>query len=242
MVPGVGPVLLASLPMILLGMFRARISTKKKRFLLFWLFIAPLAGAVTSIYVPNIKRAMYMFFPLLIFLAVGFEFCLKQSKKKWQLLLLLLWVGFYFWNFSYFLKQYFIHSKYETTQHRSYGYKELFASSKEFEQAFSRVEVYEATDTPHIFYLFYNKYSPNKYQSIPVSEKRDLFVKEKPVVHIENYEFHPEECPDLEKLSKDSLYVFKYGCLNQKTLQTQLKPIKIIFSPDNMPLFAITQF
>ena len=243
LVPQIGPLLFVILPFLIWGVIEAKINHRDKSLIILWILVSPLAGAITNAYVPNLKRSMYLFLPLLILTAFGFsDFLNKIKKRKYIYMSVIIGIFLaYSWNIGYFIKQYVVHTKYETTQHRSYGYKEVFAYAKELESNFDQVKVFESLDTPHTFYLFYNQYPPQKYQAIPNHQKRDLFSLEKPVVSIDNYEFHPATCPEIPDLKEKVLYITQVGCFNSSDFIHRMKILRVVKSPDEMPLFYLSQ-
>jgi hypothetical protein len=184
---------------------------------------------------------MYLFFPLLILVAQGLLIVWDELlKRKLLFLFPLLVLPVFIWNFGFFIKQYWIHTKYETTQHRSYGYKQLFAKTEAYKKDYEQIYIYENIDAPHIFYLFYTQFPPKKYQKIPNQNKRDLFSTNKPIMKLDQYFFHPGSCPTSEDLPANTLYVYQVGCHIDGDLQKQFKIIDRLYSADGSPLFYIS--
>lgn len=244
LVPQVGPILLILVPFIILGLFNGKLSTKEKQFLLLWLLIAPLGGAVTVTDAPNVKRALYLFIVLLIFAASGVDYLFTYLKNKHSVLAHTAFsiLGLlYIFNFGFFVKQYIAHTPFETTRHRSFGYKEVYTYSESIKEKYDSIIFFEAGDTPHTYYLLYTSYPPEDYQKIPTTMKRDLFQPNKPVVQLNEYTFNPGECPDHQEIKPNILYIFKYGCLNDDQLSKVVQPLKTISGPDMMPIFSIVE-
>jgi len=249
LVPRSGPLLVILLPFIILGLSKySELKRREKLLLIGWILLAPIAAAVTEEATPNVKRSMYLFFPLLILAAAGFIGTIKLLKSQPQsiyykkylpnivICTTLLVLG---WNFAFFTKQYVIHTKYETVHHRSYGYFEVFAKTEALEDQYERVYVYENVDTPHLYYLITQQFPPQQYQQIPTEQKRDLFMTEKPNVNIDQYTFVPHTCPLPEEIREKALYVLPAGCFNNKKLTAVISEVELVNSTDDMPLFYL---
>jgi len=241
-VPGVGVLYLIVAPFLLIGLFDQKILSKKQKiFLCLWLVLAPLAGSITAEDVPHVKRALYLFSVLHIFSAVGLLASFNYLKKyKLNKLFLIFFFLIFSWNFSYFMNQYLIHTKYETINHRSYGYKELFAKAASLENQYKNVIVFEGNDTPHVFYLFYSKYDPKLYQEDADKHQSNLFSEQKKTWSIGQYMFNPGGCPDKIELKVDELYLSKLEC------ETELKPYinmkDFVLMPDGSKKFIIFEY
>ena len=167
-----------NLPFILLGVFFLLYRFKRKYLIMFtWLLMAPVASAL-AIDSPNASRSMLMLPVLEILAAIGLLFFLEnilsikhrflgiQIKYFIPIIPLL----FFIFYFSYFLHQYYVHTRSEGQISWQYGYKEAieWASNvpKEKKVVFSK-----DFEKPYIFFLFYMKYDPGKYITEEISKK-----------------------------------------------------------------------
>lgn len=247
LVPKVGPLLVWILPLILTGMIWGKLEKRQKQLLWLWIALAPLPAAITVVYVPNLKRAMYLFFPLLIFAGAGLVriFSWLRGKKWLQRILAVVLLAVFSWNFAFFVKQYIIHTKYETTQHRSYGYKQLFQSTEDRKEDYQKIIIFENIDTPYTFYLLYTQYSPRRYQQLADEKKRDLFAQQQSAMDLGQYQFRPGSCPQPSGIEAEAaqnyLYVMPAGCLNNKDLGSLLKIISKIKSTDQSIIFYLAE-
>ncbi len=221
LVPSVGQFLWICLPLLLCGLIKPRIEKtglkqRQKLFLVIWILTAPLAAAITYEDIPHVKRAMYLFWPLVIFAANGTWHLgrwLKQVQPRLiAVFTVLLAAGLFSWELLFTSSQYLIHAKYETIHHRSYGYKQAFDYLKRHKDSYQRVIVYEGTDTPYIFYLVYSQYPPRKYQQQAQANPANLFNENKTSWTLGKYEFRPGSCPLAEDLAAEEIYFTKYEC------------------------------
>lgn len=246
LVPKVGPLLLFNIPFIILGLIFFRDKFKNKRmyiFLILWILIAPLPAAITATDAPNLKRALFLFFPLTILTTQGIIYTIEYLNQYWHKILFTIFISVaLLWNFGFFLKQYAIHTAYETVHHRSYGYKEVYEFTQNNKGDYSNVIFYEGIDTPHTYYLFYTKFPPTTYQQIPENEKRNLFSVNKKEVYLNEYIFRPGKCPDYSEILDNNLYVFNSGCLNETQLLSHVKVLKTVYTPDKLPIFVIVKY
>lgn len=206
-VPGMGLLYLFELPFLFIGIYSIIFSTylnRQSKLLIFlWLFIVPLPASITS-GVPHAVRTLN-FLPILqIFTAVGLivflEFILREKKFVYSaigIICLLLAVV----NFIYYLDQYFVQQNYLYSQNWQYGYKETVTEMEKIQNNYEKIIVSNKPymDQSYIFFLFYLKYPPNKYQlesgNIVSGGFREnhLFGK---------YEFRPIEWSSEKKNSK----------------------------------------
>lgn len=66
-------------------------------------------------------------------------------------------------NHAFYLHQYYVHTNYELSRNWMYGRKEAVEFTEKIKNNYEKVLVSLRVDMPHIFWLFYTKYPPNKY-------------------------------------------------------------------------------
>lgn len=234
LVPKVGQLHLFVLPFLILGLLAQGKLRQKDR--LFWgllSLIAVVPAAVTSEDLPHVKRTMYLFLPLLVFVANGFliswDWLKSQAKLVKFSIFILLGCG-YGYSFSFFTNQYLIHTKYETAVNRSYGYLQAFKSLKRLEPNYETVNIYENNDTPHVYYLLVNQYDPRAYQQQSQQNHANLFTDDKQTWQIVDYRFIPGSCPFTEDLHPDQLYLSKVWCRDE--LKQKINILDVIKLPE----------
>lgn len=79
-----------------------------------------------------------------------------------------------FINFFYFIHGLALHYPREYSQEWQYGYEEAFKYAKSVENNYDEIYVTEELGRPYIFYLFYTKYSPEKFREEAVINREAL--------------------------------------------------------------------
>ncbi len=172
--PGMGLMYLWELPFLLWGIyslvFKKEINLKSKLIILAWFLIAPLPAAFTT-GVPHAVRTMRFLPVLQIFTALGllsfFGFLEKQKLLVKRGLIIAL-AGFAIFNFAYFLNQYFVQQNYFYSQYWQYGYKQAVEKAENLKADYEQIVVSNQPhlDQSYMFFLFYTKYPPAKYQAL----------------------------------------------------------------------------
>src|SRR3989344_981481 len=163
--PEMGILYLASLPLILIGVYYLLVNKGLLRNIIFyWLLTSPIPAAL-AIDAPNASRGLTALPIFNIIEGVGLtatiSFLLSQRKK----ILLLPIILTFSMNFFYFFHQYFIHTNTETQKYWQYGYKEAIKTANSYSYNNKNVNIFFLKDIEqaYIFYLFYSKYDPPKY-------------------------------------------------------------------------------
>lgn len=166
--PAMGILLFVSLPFILWGLYKlVRESYENKGIIFTWILLAPIASAI-AIDAPNAERAVIMLPPLVIWEALGilgFIEWVSARKVLIKRVALIVLVGVYLFNFLYYFQQYFGHTNYDTDMFWQYGYQQAIEYTDQPHFNNKRIIFSEKYEQPYIFYLFYSKYSPQKYIS-----------------------------------------------------------------------------
>jgi 4-amino-4-deoxy-L-arabinose transferase-like glycosyltransferase len=134
-------------------------SKEVKTFILFLLILAPLSSALAGSV--DFERYLMFFIPMNIIIGLGID----NFKKNlfWEIFLL-----FYLFSFLLFLDAYLVHTpaKNEAWQ---YGYKEIVQFITPIQNNYQKIYIPQGDGQPYIFFLFYQKYSPEKFQAISAS-------------------------------------------------------------------------
>lgn len=129
-------------------------------FLLFWLVLSPLSSALSRDDVHAV-RSFSMVIPLVFILSLGACFFTSVIKNKIWLVILL---SLYLLNFTYYLDLYFIHLPKQFAQDWHYGYKQVVKKVSSLQSNYNEIILKQDYSQPYIFFLFYQKYDPKKYQ------------------------------------------------------------------------------
>ena len=137
-------------------------SIMNQRVLWLWLFVAPVAAAVTF-QTPHALRAHSMVIPLTILIAAG-GYSLKETPFKLKRSLLFMVALVYVWQFARYIHQYYVHYPQTYPYAWEYGFKELVAYVGSVQDRYEKILVTDKYDQPYILFLFYSKYPPQQFQ------------------------------------------------------------------------------
>ena len=164
LVPETGLLYFSDFFLILIGLiFLSKSPSPLSRLVFLWLFIAPLASAMTF-QVPHALRAQNMVIPLSVLIAVGTVSALDKlkslSSKYFIFVCCLLLVFSYSYQFSRYLHQYYVHYPKTYPAAWEYGFRELSAYLSDNMSRYREVLITDKYDQPYILLLFYLRYSP----------------------------------------------------------------------------------
>jgi len=105
--------------------------------------------------------------PLAVFIGLGldFVFSLKLSPI-FKTGLLLVIVSVFLFDFTYYLDLYYQHMVKINPKQWLYGYRQAVDYINEHKADYDQVFMSNFYGQPYIYYLFYSKYPPDKYQAI----------------------------------------------------------------------------
>jgi len=167
-IPANGMFILADLALFLIG-FVALVRSKKQRaaiFLLAWAALAPLPAALSRDQVHAV-RALNMVIPLTLINGLGAVVLIGKLRQKSLCLrsAVFLFVLFYLANYAYFLDAYFIHLPKHNAKYWFYGYKQAVELITPLQADYQKIIFQQSYDQPYIYFLFYQRDDPAKYQS-----------------------------------------------------------------------------
>lgn len=135
----------------------------KNSFFIYWLIIAPISAALTRDSVSSV-RALTMVIPLSFFIAYGLKSIFNLKINRFLLITVyLLLITFFSFNFIYYHDLYYNHMVKLNPKQWLYGYKEATEFVIDNQKAFDQVIMTDFYGQPYIYYLFYSRYSPQKY-------------------------------------------------------------------------------
>jgi len=176
-------------------------------FMLFWLVIAPIPAALTRDSISSV-RSFTMVIPLVFVVSIGMIAFFDYFKNKNKLIKsfgYLLLVTCYLLLFVRLVDLYMVHDPKYTSENRLYGYKQAVFAVKSLVSQKNKVVFTDKYGQPHIFYLFYTKYDPKKYQEQALL-KENPFGDVGKVDKIDNIEFRKLYFPDDRSIA-NSLFV-----------------------------------
>ncbi len=175
--PNSGMLLLIDLLFIPFGLvFLVKNKSKFSNFILLWLLLSPLPEILSRDQVHAV-RALNMSIPFILVSSLGLSTLIGTSSKfRFKFLSYLLISTFYGITFIYFLDSYFIHIPIHNAKYWQYGYKEVVEKITPIQDNYYEIIFQQSYSQPYIYFLFYQKYDPVKYQ------QKDKLVNEGPDV------------------------------------------------------------
>lgn len=238
MMPGSGVLYLIE-GAFLFGLLLNLKKLKKHVWLLVWLLLAPIPAALSIGPGHAANRAAIMLPALTILLAIGRQNIIN-SFRKYAAKINLGFVLILFISLVLYLETYLIQQKYETAESMFFGTEELFSYLQKEDQNYDRVVISKSLSEPHIFYAFYTKYDPLKYQKYSQTwnfkEKGLNWVDQLPQYSLGKYEFKNFVYQDISKIADNLLLVGKPDDFPAST-----EPQKIIKYPDMTDAFWVVE-
>jgi 4-amino-4-deoxy-L-arabinose transferase-like glycosyltransferase len=137
---------------------------RSKWFIFLWLLVAPLPAVFTRDQVQSV-RALNMAISLVFILSFGLDAITEWIKKrKTPYIFYFLLLVFYSLSTIYFLDAYFIHLPKHNSQYWNYGYKQIVEFITPIQGKYKDIKVQQSYNQPYIYFLYYEKYDPAKYQ------------------------------------------------------------------------------
>lgn len=242
--PNSGPFLILDSIFLIAGIIKLIRNGTYQQNIFIWagLLLLSLPSALTIEKV-NFERVLPMFVPLLILVSLGINSLWENVEKRYKKsakLIFITFICFYLLNYVYFLDQYFIHGS-KKNDAWQYGYKQIVEKVTPLQNKYGQIIVQQSLEHPYIFFLFYQKYDPKKYQKIV----KDVFVPNQEgkdmgqVVKIGNIKF--EDIDWLNKIPlKDTVYVMPVYKLEQQTkFYSSYEKLDEVRDLNGFPLFKI---
>ena len=133
-------------------------------FIWLWLIVSPLPAALSRDNIHGV-RALNEVIPLTVILSCGGVFLLEKLKSlKWGKICIIIFAAFYLMSFIYFLDQYFVHAPKHNAKYWQYGHKQMVEAVLPLQNKYKKIVVAQSYAQPYIYFLFYQKYDPLKYQ------------------------------------------------------------------------------
>lgn len=178
------------LPFFILGVYLlTKNKYPNKKIFLLWLLVTPLPAALSRDTVSTV-RSLPLIFALEFIAALGISSILGNFKK-YQAITLSILIFIMGANLTYFWDKLIFHSKIYAKDFLP-TYKSAIIFLTENKDKYSQVVFTIAYKEPYIFYLFYNKYPPEKFQSqakLTIANPPEVGEVEK----IDNIEFVPAD-------------------------------------------------
>lgn len=209
-IPETGLLYLIDIIFLVLGIILIiRLRSKNKKIIPLLLLISPVAAALTF-QTPHALRAHLMVIPLSVIVAVG----IKSIISNYKFIAIVICCA-YFWLIMRYYHEYHVHYPQTYPSAWEFGFKQVAEYIAKNEGKYQQIIVTNKYDQPYILFLFYLKYSPEKFQNNHVLTFRDKF-NFSTVNEFDKYIF--------KKISNDDLM--------------QVKKSLIIASPEEIPNYS----
>lgn len=206
--PNSGVLLLTDIVLLLAGIYslvRSKLN-KEHWFIILWLLLAPLPSILSRDQVHAI-RSMNMVIPLIVVLSFGLNQILKtMNKNKFRMFLYAGGGIIYLIGLLYFFDSYFVHLSKHDSQLWEYGYKQIVQIVTPIQQNYKTIKVQQSFAQPYIYFLFYQKYDPAKYQRNAKLVVADSTLDVGYVTEIDNIKFVPIDW-SINRGEKGTLFV-----------------------------------
>jgi len=159
----VGELYIVELPLLLLGVYKLlRIKSKTKWVIFSWIILSPIPAALAR-ETPHALRILNILPAPQILIGLGlYSFAQFFSKKRIFLIIIPI---IYFLLIILYLHNYHTHYREQYALSWQYGYSQMVQYVRSVESKYDGVGVTEKYGRPYIYFLFYEKYSPQKYLS-----------------------------------------------------------------------------
>jgi len=231
-VEGMGLIYLTELPFLFVGLvILAKDKNKMYKIPLLWLLVAPIAAAITTDDIPNVRRSLIMFPMIEIISAFGFLHILQNRKKLLKIVIISFFGVLFICNFLYFLHQYFIHSSVHQNWYRNEGFGEMVKTVKNSYNDVDKIVITKNAGGIYPLILFYMKYDPRVYLAEGLSKDKDY-------TGFGKFFFVPQACPSTDKDDRfpkadKIIYIDKGECESKAPIK------KIIYRKDGTKVFHI---
>ncbi len=226
-VPNMGLLYLFELPLIAAGLYSiVRLRSKGGFLCIVWVLLGFIGSALTYDDVPNLQRTLLVLPALQVVGGVGAVTLFKSLPSKVIPIVVLGSIIVVLYFVSYYLHQYFIHQIIHKPIYRQEGYRELVKVVNKLLPQYQYAAITTRHASPLIFFLFYSKYDPGKFQQEIKKQKHNFLVEDFGKVSIDKYIFYTDECADKTKLKESVLYVDIGSCDVPYSLVNVLKEIK----------------
>jgi 4-amino-4-deoxy-L-arabinose transferase-like glycosyltransferase len=234
--PQMGLVYAIEIPFILIGIYLllfGKFDKKTKILIFIWFLLAPVPASITT-EVPHPVRTMNFLPTWQIFSTLGILwFIQKVSQMKIKYILFAVFGLLAVINFVYYLDQYFVQLNYYDAKDWQYGYAQAVPFVDQIKGNYTKVIVSqkEPLDKSYMFFLFYLKYNPSKYQIIGKYSSGNFAADH----HFDKYSFRLLHW-DQDKNQKNVLFVG-----TPADFPDNIQTLKTINYPDGTPAIKIVE-
>jgi len=167
-----GQFYLIEMPFLILGLYYLFKYGKKEAWIVILWLLSGLIPAGTARETPHALRTLATLPTWQIIISFGIWGVYKSLTEKRQKKAFVFMLScFYVFMFFFFLHNYFIHYPKEFSREWQYGYRQAVLYTKEIVRDYDEVLVSDVYGRPYIYFLYYFKYFPSKYQQKAIRER-----------------------------------------------------------------------
>lgn len=227
------------LPFLIYGIWMAIKSKDKKwKFILFWLFLAPIPAAITRDS-PHALRSLMMLPPVILLSGMGIDKVISlQYKFRFISTGIICAVILIF--LAFFLKNYAMDYPKNYSWSWQYGYKQVVGYISKNGGNYNKIFITKKYGEPHEFLLFYNQINPNDYnndKNLVRYPKSDWWWVDRFDKYYFLNDWEVKEKSVCDKNLEKCLLVTSPGNYPKET-----KPLQIVNFLDGAPAFEIVEF
>jgi 4-amino-4-deoxy-L-arabinose transferase-like glycosyltransferase len=160
-IPNMGILYLADVIFIFAGLIMLLKNKFAEKYIILSWFLLSFFPAALTFMTPSSNRTFNAVVPYTIFTAMGISPIYKLAHKRILLIGIITFV--YILSFGYFLRQYFYTLPVQHADFWNYGWREVVNYTQKTSGKYDQVVVADI-GMPYIYFLFYGKYDPYKYQ------------------------------------------------------------------------------
>ena len=97
-------------------------------------------------------------------------------------------------SFAYYLDAYYVHLPKHDSELWNYGYKQLVETITPIQHEYKVIKVQQSFAQPYIYFLYYQKYDPAKYQKVAKLTASENVGDVGYVEKLDNIQFAPIDC------------------------------------------------
>jgi 4-amino-4-deoxy-L-arabinose transferase-like glycosyltransferase len=213
--PYIGVILYPSLIFLIIGIFFALSRQKIDKINLFfflWLLVAPIPAALTRDIVQAI-RSMSFSVPLIYFISLGIYVVINKYKNIFIYSLI---IFSYFVSFFYYSDLYLNHMIKKSPDDFLYGYQQSINYLIKNQNKYNQIIMSDFYGQAYIYYLFYSKYPPQKYQQ-QANLTENISGDTGKVEQIDNIKFTTPDY-NLIKTQPGTLAIFNYNEIYRQSI------------------------
>jgi hypothetical protein len=186
-----------------------------------------------------------MVIPLTILVGMG-GLCLWRYAKRNGRFTKAVLSGFfilYLANYTYYLDQYWVHFPKRNAKYFQYGYEQTVKEISSKQETYNKIIFQQSYNQPYIFFLFYQKYNPAKFQALSGSGYQPnatgdvgLFTK------LDNIEFRDSTSGNLHQKGTLIVYDPEHPSFPGLTARQEDGKYQQILRPDGRASFELLSF